>query len=338
MLQFKPFSFPYEHLQISKPLGHSLTLKAGETLKAEVIDVLPSGGIVLRAKGAHITVQTEIPLKKDTQLLLKVLDTKDSVNKIKLQIISVIDKNQIYISPKGLENISSLLLQFPELKEAFSDFIFNNLPLLENLSKEKKAFLFNIIKSLAENISINTLKDKSFLIYIKNLTPENLQKALLSTGVLFETKIKKEETTSEDLKFKILKENKEDSIQILINQHQTLSVLGNGFSTFLPVLWEDLKRGDIFFQKKNQKHFFCRIDLDFVSVGKITVDIFMLNKDLMINFFVESKKFREVLSTNLRELEEKLNRDFNYVFITFKDKETNITDLIFSEKLLDLKA
>ena len=337
MLQFKPFSLPYEHIQISKPLGHSLTLKAGETLKAEVIDVLPSGGIVLRAKGAHITVQTEIPLKKDTQLILKVLDTKDSINKIKLQIISVIDKNQIYISPNGLENLSNLITQFPDIKEGVINFILNNLPFLENIPQEKKAFLFNLIKSSAENISISTLKDKSFFIHIKNLTPENLQKILLNTGILFETKIKKEENISEDLKFKISKEDNEN-FQNLINQHQILSVLGNGFSTFLPVLWEDLKNGDIFFKKKGQKHFFCRIDLDFASVGKIIVDIFMLNKDLMVNFFAEDKEFQKILSSNIKELEEKLNKDFNYVFITFKNKKTDLTDLIFSEKILDLKA
>ena len=58
----------------------------------------------------------------------------------------------------------------------------------------------------------------------------------------------------------------------------------------------------------------------------------------MVNFFVEDKEFKNVLSSNIKELEEKLNRDFNYIFITFKEQKTNITDLIFSEKILNLKA
>ncbi|MDQ7056652.1 MAG: hypothetical protein Q9M89_09465 [Persephonella sp.] len=92
MINFKPLISNYEFFQIVKPLGKSIHLKSGENVKAEVIDILPTGGVVLRMKGGLLTVETDIPLQKDTTLLLKILSTSPE-HRLKIQLIGILDKN-----------------------------------------------------------------------------------------------------------------------------------------------------------------------------------------------------------------------------------------------------
>ena len=85
MIHFKPYTEPYEFLFLTKPLGKSISFKTGETIKAEVIDVLPNGAIIARIKDQHVAIKTEIPLQKDTTLLLRVMDSSTTDKKLKLQ-------------------------------------------------------------------------------------------------------------------------------------------------------------------------------------------------------------------------------------------------------------
>jgi len=65
-----------EVITILKNLGSSISLKAGENVNAEVVDVLPSGAAVLRIKNSYITVNTEIPLSKDKNLVENLKELK----------------------------------------------------------------------------------------------------------------------------------------------------------------------------------------------------------------------------------------------------------------------
>ncbi|RMD45940.1 MAG: hypothetical protein D6831_02735, partial [Aquificota bacterium] len=173
MLFFKPFNHPYEFLQISKPLGHSIILKPGETLKAEVIDILPTGGIVIKAKGIHITVQTEIPLRKDTQLLLKVMDSGESGKKLKLQILSILGKDgQLKINTDFFKEIPSVVKnQASEM--AFTEMVLKHIP--DILSSGKKELFLDIFLSILKNkeISVNfeIFKNSGFFVHIKDINP-----------------------------------------------------------------------------------------------------------------------------------------------------------------------
>ncbi|NPA54156.1 MAG: hypothetical protein GXO21_05750, partial [Aquificae bacterium] len=234
MLYFKPFNYPYEFLQISKPVGHSIILKPGEILKAEVIDIFPFGGIVIKAKGIHITVHTEIPLRKNTQLLLKVMDS-DVDKKIKLQIVSVLNKDgSVQINPNLLkEEISNLLIKNPFGEKIISENIFQSLPSLVK-AKNKEIFI-SILTTLIKNKNLESLysTQNDFFLNIKNLTPERLKDILISSGILFETKLKKNEKT-EDIKEAILKNELDlPEIKETIKNHQALSVLTGGLSFFI---------------------------------------------------------------------------------------------------------
>ncbi len=332
MLYFKPFNYPYEFLQISKPLGHSITLKPGETIKAEVIDILPTGGVVIKAKGIHITVQTEIPLRKDTHLLLKVMDT-DVDKKIKLQVLTVLDKENIQINLDIFKELKNDSIKF------LSDLVFQSLPDIVK-SKNKNLFIEIIKELLIKNQSNESISSKEF--FIKEISAETLKKALLSSGILFETKLKNNEKP-DDLKEKILKGEVEDPfLKELIKNHQTLSVLTGGLSFFIPVVWNDLKNSHIFFLKKEKgekKGFLCRIDLYFSSVGQISVDIFLVEKDIMIGFFVEKNEFEKKLKKFTKELEDNLKKlGFRYVFISFKKSLSSLKEFVIEKNDFSLKV
>jgi hypothetical protein len=122
-----------EVITILKNLGSSISLKADENVSAEVIDVLPSGAAVLRIKNSYITVNTEIPLSKDNQLLLKVLPPKD--DKLQFQLISVSDKkpvNEVFLKEIPIELALKNLDNLPEsIKSQFIQNLINNIIKLE---------------------------------------------------------------------------------------------------------------------------------------------------------------------------------------------------------------
>ena len=67
----------------------SLQLKLHGTVRAEVVDVLPGGTAIVRIQGQEVELHTEIPLQKDTTLVLKVLPMPGSTKALKLQLIDI---------------------------------------------------------------------------------------------------------------------------------------------------------------------------------------------------------------------------------------------------------
>lgn len=93
-----------------------------------------------------------------------------------------------------------------------------------------------------------------------------------------------------------------------IETFQLLSKLTNSFYTFLPVLWEGLKEAEIAFKKSRSgpegKSYYCLLHLDFDRLGKLTIVAMMQGRDFFISFKTSRDKMREVLSKNVRELEQ----------------------------------
>ncbi len=327
MLYFKTFSLPYEYLQISKPVSSSIILKPEETLKAEVIDILPSGGIVLRTKGGHVTVQTEIPLRKGTQLLLKVMDTSTTEKKIKLQIISILDRENIQINKNALDNIK-VLLKDNSLREIFFEKVSTLLKepgIVNRLGERQKLFLTEIILETVKASSYTSIL-KSFdelSVHIKNINSDSIFPLILKSVSFIEKKKK-------------MKEDKE--LSLFINQQNILNMLTGGLLLFIPVYGEDLKRNNLFFKVLKSRMFFCRIDLEFFSVGSISVDILMSNNDLSVYFYVENEEYRQRLQENIYELEKNLKKlGFNYIFLYIKDRSKPLSDWVFLKNTLNIR-
>ncbi|MCX7738307.1 MAG: hypothetical protein N2Z80_02660 [Hydrogenothermaceae bacterium] len=108
MINFKPVQQNFEFFNIVKLLGASIPLSSGESVKADIVDVLPSGAVVLRIKDSYVTVKTEIPLTKENQLLLKVLELKENI--LKLQIVDIKSREN-----QQAEKVRQILGTNPEL-------------------------------------------------------------------------------------------------------------------------------------------------------------------------------------------------------------------------------
>ncbi|MEZ0322884.1 MAG: hypothetical protein ABWJ98_01045 [Hydrogenothermaceae bacterium] len=172
MINFKPVWQNVEFFNIVKPLGASIPLSTGETVRADVVDVLPSGGIVLRIKDSYVTVKTEVPLTKENQLLLKVLELKDDL--VRFQIVDIKSKQ-----PQISQNINQILQTNPELLVLS----FDKLP--AKTQKEVINFLQNQLKNSISEI----LPKLETAINPKNLTAETLKKAIENSGIFFESKL-----------------------------------------------------------------------------------------------------------------------------------------------------
>ena len=329
MINFKPLISNYEYFQIVKPLGKSISLKAGETVKAEVIDILPTGGVVLRMKGGMLTVETEIPLQKDTSLLLKILNSPSTDHKLKIQILGVLDRDNNFqflnIQQEKVKDILSFVSSSQTLRETMMQTLFSVFK-AGSINQKERSLIVQILSSILKTENIMPgLNLKSVFPHIMDLTPEKLKEALMNSGIFYENKIKKRKfrELKEDIK-EILISKKDISFEkkrLLrnIESYQMLSKLTGGIFSYIPVFWEDLKRGDIFMKKgsKGKNVYFCRIDLDFKRLGKVFTAIFLFGKDLYLNFYVENEKLKKLINDGIEDLKKGLIKDFNTVSVKF---------------------
>ncbi len=87
MINFKITGLDNTFISIEKPTGKAISLKSGEIVKAEVMDILPTGGVTLKVKGDFITAKTDIPLEKGSLAFFKVTDLPVEGKDLKLQFM-----------------------------------------------------------------------------------------------------------------------------------------------------------------------------------------------------------------------------------------------------------
>ncbi len=364
MINFKPLVNEFEFLTIVKPQGKSISFHSGETVKAEVIDILPTGGVVLRLKGGYITIRTEIPLQKDLQLLLKVMETSVD-GKLKLQLLGVVEQSNQ--KPKIQQLISELTekgsIDFKKFDDILKLFLSNS-GSIENSQKASIQFIFLTLLGMKEQsiqLRLNSLissvkKDsavtklfQSLFIGSSSITGEQVKNAVLNSGVLFETKLKQGKTKiNEDLKGNLLKildilEKKKDlesikKVNELIKEieiYQLLSKTTDSIFTFLPLLWQDLKESNIAFKRgKKENQFFCKIFLNFKEKGKLISLIMMFNRDIYLSFKVENSDLKNKIKDNISEIKERLGSlNFNIINVSFFGEETTFEKLQSFESL-----
>ncbi|HXW68358.1 MAG TPA: flagellar hook-length control protein FliK [Dissulfurispiraceae bacterium] len=109
MINFKITSLVDGNLTIEKAQGKSVLLTSGETIKAEVMNILPSGNAVLRIKGELITAKTEVPLQQGEAAFFKVSDSTSSAGELKLQFMG-------YENSSGDASVLTNFMNSPEGK------------------------------------------------------------------------------------------------------------------------------------------------------------------------------------------------------------------------------
>lgn len=169
MINFKPVQQNFEFFNIVKPLGASIPLSSGESIKADVVDVLPSGAVVLRIKDGYVTVKTEIPLTKENQLLLKVLELKENI--LKLQIVDIKSREN-----QQAEKIRQILGTNPELLVQSFD----------RLPPQTQKEVINFLQGQLRTFQIDSIPNGTTP---ESLSPETLKKTIENSGIFFENKL-----------------------------------------------------------------------------------------------------------------------------------------------------
>lgn len=313
MINFKTVNYQEELLNTLKPVNKGISFKVGESVKAEVIDILPSGGVVVRAKGQLLEVQSEIPLQKGTQLLLKVLNLDES-NRLILKILSLSKSGDKF---KALENT--------------------------NIDSFEITKLLDILKSTS--IKENIIQNWQF-------SGKLLKEKIMSSGLFFEKKLLKKENVEDDLKFKMYKLLEDTSlsnedkkaVRELINTITNYQIISKDFNSvfvFLPLILPDLKVSHFLYKKISQKSkegHFLAISFEFKDIGKLVVSLFNIDRYLAITFFSENKRLLDTLKKNISRLEKDLGKTFKTSFI-FSNKIPNIKDFLKKEdSFIDLKT
>jgi hypothetical protein len=93
-----------------------------------------------------------------------------------------------------------------------------------------------------------------------------------------------------------------------IETYQLLSRATESFHTFLPVVWDRLRDGEISFRKKQKGSsrglFSCRLTLDLERLGMLSAIIVMQNDRFTVAFRTDRPGLREMLTANMQDLEE----------------------------------
>lgn len=97
-----------------------------------------------------------------------------------------------------------------------------------------------------------------------------------------------------------------------VETFQLISKISDSFYTFLPVLWNDLKRGELTLKRKQQPKgisYSCVIHLELERMGPISVLLFMQSRNFYINFKTDHPVLNRFISSRLEDLQESFNRE-----------------------------
>lgn len=349
MIHFKPYNEPFEFIFLNKPLGKSISLKPGETLKVEVVDVLPNGSIIARIKDQHVAIKTEIPLQKDTTLLLRVMDSANVDKKLKLHLIEQF---------KSKESINLI-----DLLQKFDLSNIDNLFKISNTNQNKEIILkflienglFEELKSITKDIKNLFSKLNSsdnFFKSIKDLDYESFKEIIKNSGIFYENRLKRQdfESIKKDLKYtlfdlsqKIEDKNIKHEIKNILDKIESFQLfthLTNSFYTFLPLIWDSLNGGDIAIKKaKDKEQYLCKISLDFEDLGVVEASIFLHQKDLKIDFFIEDQKLKDEIKSGILDLKSSLQEDgFKNIFISFLSQKYELKKFSSFKSIVDIKV
>lgn len=92
-----------------------------------------------------------------------------------------------------------------------------------------------------------------------------------------------------------------------IEAFQLLSRTTDSFYTFLPVLWKEMREGDIAFKRgpstAGGRSYYCMLNLEFDRLGSLSIMIMMQNREFFLSLKAADPRFRSILEGHSGELE-----------------------------------
>ncbi len=309
----------------------ALLFKVGEVLRAEVLDILSDDTVSIRLKNEVIEAKTSLPLQKGATLLLQVEALE---NGVKLKWVGAPpEENSIKnVVLAALNHLKGARLTGEEIK-SFVELI-NRLP-----APVKESGLLDLNRFFAEmkNLTGETLKEalQSSGVFFETKL-RTLTVKLLANGLASGTPNELEKLINSDLKGILLKiKNNLDgaameealkegnvkpgavnaTIDKLLNQiehQQLISRLNETFQPFIPLIWKELKEGELIFKEtyegaEGERDYSVTIYLDLERIGKLVTHILMQGGSFYLRFITENQPFHDLLQANATLLEKQLD-------------------------------
>lgn len=322
-----------------KAAGKGIRLEIGDIVKAEVINAMESGDVALRivqdnGKGGIIIAKSNIPLMKGETVLLKVMGGD---SEIRLQLVGKSFESQMQPAKEVVaeipENILKALSELSASRMKNADFtllrsLFRSIP--ENIKTSHPEF------SLLEKI----------MPEIERLNAGLLKKSVEESGILFETKLKFEvKGTESNLKTdnisSLITETDQKGLllrikDLMTDDHVTAALRSSGLKpeeiingiekfirnieffqvtsrindmlyTFLPVVWQELKDGELSFRRQRddeRESYTCDINLDLEPAGKLSASVTVFEGSFYVSFNTEKPETKDLLLAEKKRLEQ----------------------------------
>ena len=322
-------------LTIAGRTGKSFPFRAGTVIQAEVMDITDKGNAVLRLahpgsinENAGMTIikaDSAIPLAKGQNLLLEVLG---GANKMKMRIAGALPASPGQSVPARFMDMLASLSE-PRLGNAEFKFLLNILkslpqnikgaiPEFQSLEKlllditqingkRLKAFVETSGVAFETRLKIAVLNDSGSIL--RNLTALQAEGDLKTLLMRFK-KLLKDEGVINTLKqsgFRISDvSGSVDRFIRGIEFFQLTSRLNDMFYTFLPLLWDDLRDGELIFKKGKRNRrgsYSCDINLDLESLGKLSISVTILNSSFYVTFLTGRQDVKDIIKSQRHILE-----------------------------------
>jgi hypothetical protein len=301
-----------------------LPLRAGEIVSVAVVDVRSDNNATIRVKNTELDVQSEVPLQKGETLILRVERQENSVY-LRLSgrgvdeadsatILSALNKLDVPKPASGaMEMLVRLLAALPEpLKE--------NLPEIDIISR--------------------------FMLKIEDVSGKTLQEIFENGGVFFEAKLRglargtgaegasadmeAGRIMASDLKASLLRlkdmflapavlehlrgrQNTDELLCALntvirnIEFYQLQSKLTDSLQFFLPVIWCDLRDGEVIMReydrgKTGDRSVTCTVNLDLERAGRVRVNLISQGGCVHVTCIAEKSDFARLLQEGVAVL------------------------------------
>ena len=323
-------------LTLIKPPEKGLSLKAGSIIKAQVIDVTDKGESVLRLAssggetGAVIKAQSDIPLTKGQNIFLEIVGGKGNVTmriagspgstpealpqNVPVKLLDMLAKlSDMRACNKEFQELLNMLKSLPQNVKTAIPGMKNLHALLLDMKqidgKLLKAFIENSGVAFETRLRIAALSDPGSLFQnLMTLQAEGDLKALL----LRLRSMLKDRSIIHALKQSgISVSDVSGPVERFISNiefYQVTSKLNDMLYTFLPLLWDDLKDGELLFKKhrqQNREAYTCDINLDIKSMGKLSVSVTIMDSCFFLTFVTEKQEVRDLIQSQKHLLEKR---------------------------------
>jgi len=327
-------------LRVERPIGQTVAFQTGTIVKAEVMDIIESGMVMLKitppigqsegVEGKIIRAKSFVVLEKGDTVLLEANNDEEGLR------FKVIERNVQHIESRSNETEGESFLE--GIPKKFLEMLTNMSSLrLKSGDYQILKDMLNTMPALLKNNFPEFKALQSFLPAIEELNNKFFKRLVESSGVLFETRLKQlalygkafqgddqkrllmrlkeivgSEQVSNILKFEGLK--KSDIIDTIdrfiknIEFYQLSSNINDMLYTYVPIIWNDMRDGQMIFKKEKKgdsNSFTCDIKLDLVSLGLIIATITWYKDEFYIYFNTQTSLTAGLLTMEKGELKKR---------------------------------